>query len=139
MPEFGICTLSFSVHAAFDDTVPTPGAMRERMLRMNVCVAIAGDGDIVGTIASGMRGEEGHLRGMAIRPLWQGRGVAEQLLRAAENDLLAAGCKRVTLDTTDPLERAIRFYRKNGFVATGSVADFFGMPLYEYAKPLIPH
>lgn len=124
--------------AAFDDTVPTPAAMRERMLRMNVCVAIAGDGEIVGTIASSMRGEEGHLRGMAIRPRWQGRGVAEQLLRAAENDLLTAGCSRVTLDTTDPLERAIRFYRKNGFLTTGSVADFFGMPLYEYAKPLIP-
>jgi GNAT superfamily N-acetyltransferase len=123
--------------AAFDDTVPAPAAMRERMLRMNVCVAIAGDGEIVGTIASGMRGEEGQLRGMAICPPWQGRGVAEQLLRTAENELLAAGCNRVTLDTTDPLERAIRFYRKNGFVATGHVADFFGMPLYEYTKPLI--
>jgi ribosomal protein S18 acetylase RimI-like enzyme len=125
--------------AAFDDTVPSPEAIRERMLRMHVYVAITSGGDIVGTIACGVQGEEGHLRGMAISPPWQGRGIAEQLLRTAENDLLAAGCKRVTLDTTDPLQRAIRFYRKNGFVATGGVVDFFGMPLYEYAKPLIPH
>ncbi len=122
---------------AFDDTVPSPEAIRERMVHMKVYVAITSEGEIVGTIASGMRGEEGHLRGMAIRPPWQGRGIAEQLLGTAENDLLAAGCKRVTLDTTAPLERAMRFYRRNGLVPTGGVTDFFGMPLYEYAKPLI--
>jgi ribosomal protein S18 acetylase RimI-like enzyme len=122
---------------AFDDTVPSPGAIRERMAHMKLYVAITNEGEIVGTIATGVQGEEGHLRGMAIRPPWQGREIAEQLLRAAENDLLAAGCKRVTLDTTASLERAMRFYRKNGFAPTGRVADFFGMPLYEYAKPLI--
>jgi len=74
---------------------------------------------------------------MAVSTPWQGSGIAEQL-RTAENDLLANGCKRVTLDTTVPLQRAIRFYRKNGFVPTGAVFDFFGMPLYEYAKPLTP-
>ncbi len=31
----------------------------------------------------------------------------------------------------------MRFYRRNGLVPTGGVTDFFGMPLYEYAKPLI--
>jgi ribosomal protein S18 acetylase RimI-like enzyme len=123
---------------AFDDTVPSLEAMRERMLHRKVYVALTSDGDIVGTIASSTGREEGHLRGMAISPSWQGRGIAEQLLRAAENDLLANGCKRVTLDTTDPLQRAIRFYRKNGFVPTGGVIDFFGMSLYEYAKPLMP-
>ncbi len=124
---------------AFDDTVPAPGAIRQRMVHMKVYVAIASEEEIVGTIASGMQGEEGHLRGMAILPRWQGRGIAEQLLNTVENDLLAAGCKRVTLDTTAPLERAIRFYRKNGLVPTGGVTEFFGMPLYEYAKSLILH
>jgi ribosomal protein S18 acetylase RimI-like enzyme len=122
---------------AFDDTVPNPVAIRERMVPMKVYVAVTGDGEIVGTIASAMQGKEGYLRGMATRPAWQGRGIAEQLLHAAENDLLTAGCRRVTLDTTAPLERAIHFYRKNGFVPTGGVIDFFGMPLYEYAKPLL--
>ena len=31
---------------------------------------------------------------------------------------------------------AIRFYERNGYVASGRVGDFFGMPLYEYLKPL---
>jgi ribosomal protein S18 acetylase RimI-like enzyme len=121
---------------AFDDTVPSLEAIRERMVQMKVYVAITGEGEIVGTIASGTQGEEGHLRGMAVRPTWQGRGIAEQLLDTAEVDLLAAGCRRVSLDTTAPLARAIRFYRRNGFVPTTRITDFFGMPLYEYAKPL---
>jgi ribosomal protein S18 acetylase RimI-like enzyme len=122
---------------AFQDTVPTPESMRQRLIAMTVYVAIAG-GELVGTIASSMTGDEGHLRGMAVSPAWQGRGVAEQLLLIAEKDLLAGGCARITLETTMPLQRAIRFYQRNGFAATGRIADFFGMPLYEYSKPCRP-
>jgi len=121
---------------AFRDTVPSARAMRERMVHMVVYAAVATDGEIVGTIASAMEGDEAHLRGMAVLPVWHGRGIAEQLLRAAEKDLLAAGCVRITLDTTVPLQRAIRFYQRNGFVASGRVTDFFGMDLYEYVKVL---
>ena len=34
------------------------------------------------------------------------------------------------------IERAIRFYVRNGFQSTGAVRDFFGMPFFEYAKDL---
>jgi ribosomal protein S18 acetylase RimI-like enzyme len=122
---------------AFQDTVLSPEAIRERMVHMTVYVAIATEREIVGTVASAIEGEDGHLRGMAVRPAWQGRRIADQLLLMAEHDLLAAGCMRITLDTTVPLQRAIRFYQRNGFVPSGRVTDFFGMPLYEYVKPSI--
>jgi ribosomal protein S18 acetylase RimI-like enzyme len=124
--------------AAFEDTVPTPERVQARMRHMAIYVARTTGGDFIGTIASSIEGKEGHLRGMAVVPAWQGRSVADCLLRAAEQDLAAASCERVTLDTTAPLERAIRFYERNGFVPTGRVTDFFGMPLYEYAKTLSP-
>jgi GNAT superfamily N-acetyltransferase len=73
---------------------------------------------------------------MAIRPEWQGRNIGLRLLLEAESHLLAAGCHRITLGTTLPLRRAIRFYERNGFVPSGRVTHFFGMPFYEYAKPL---
>ena len=122
---------------AFEDTVPSAEAIRERMAHMTVYVAVTAGGEIAGTVAFALEGEEGHLRGMAVPPAWQGRGIAEQLLRAAENELFAAGCVRVSLDTTDPLRRAVRFYQRNGFAPSGRIADFFGMPLYEYVKALI--
>jgi ribosomal protein S18 acetylase RimI-like enzyme len=78
----------------------------------------------------------GHLRGMAVRAPWQGKGVAEKLLEAAEEALREQGCTRVTLDTTEPLARAMRFYEKHGFRRSGRISDFFGMPLHEWVKSL---
>ena len=50
--------------------------------------------------------------------------------------LAQAHCKRISLDTTQPLKRAIQFYLQNGYLPSGKVTDFFGMPLFEYVKIL---
>jgi GNAT superfamily N-acetyltransferase len=123
--------------SAFEDTVLTPGALDERLRRMSVFVAVAQSGEIVGTIACAVVDRvEGHLRGMAVLPEWQGKRVAGRLLAQAEAELSQRGCKRITLGTTEPLISAMRFYERNGFRHTCKVTDFFGMPLIEYAKPL---
>jgi ribosomal protein S18 acetylase RimI-like enzyme len=104
---------------------------------MSIFVAVSERNEIVGTIGCNAVGNgEGHLRGMAVLSAWQGAGIAEGLLQSAEDELRALGCERVTLDTTAPLQRAIGFYEKHGYRATGKVVGFFGMPLYEYAKLL---
>src|SRR6516165_3042026 len=123
--------------AAFEDTVLTPNTVGERLATMAVFVAATASGEVVGTVACHLVGEgEGHLRGMAVRPSWQGRGVSEELLGAAEAELRRAGCGHVSLDTTRPLARAVRFYEAHGFRASGRVSDFFGMELFEYVKSL---
>ena len=123
---------------AFLDTVLTQATLTERMAAMSVWVALDEAGKVIGTLACGSTGDgEGHLRGMAVAPSWQGRGVAEELLRATEDELQRSGCSLVTLDTATPLERARRFYEKHGFRPTGKVTDLFGMPLAEHAKVLI--
>ncbi len=122
---------------AFRDTVLTPVTIQLRLATMAVFVAVTPAGEIVGTIGCGLvSAEEGHIRGMAVLPQWQGGGLAGELLQAAESELRAQGCQRVTLDTTQPLERAMRFYEKNGYQRSGKVSDLFGMPLVEYVKPL---
>jgi GNAT superfamily N-acetyltransferase len=123
--------------AALADTVLGPETIQNRMRDMRVLVAVSAQ-SIVGTIAWAATGAEGHWRGMAVLPNWHGSGVASALLRAAEGELRRIGCKFVTLDTTEPLQRAVRFYEKHGFSASGKVTDFFGMPLYEYSKSLVP-
>jgi ribosomal protein S18 acetylase RimI-like enzyme len=105
------------------------------MATMTVLVADSGAA-IVGTIGFFAHEGEGHIRGMAMGSAAQGSGVAARLLEAAESALRALGCSRVTLDTTEPLQRAIAFYWKHGYAATGQVQDFFGMRLLEYAKSL---
>lgn len=123
----------------FRDTTLTSESIYRRMTAMSVLVAVDDEGQIAGTVAySTLFPDEGHLRGMAVIPQWQGCGLAQQLLEAVEKRLRALQCRRVTLDTTEPLQRAIRFYERNGYRASGKVGDFFGMPLYEYVKLLEP-
>jgi ribosomal protein S18 acetylase RimI-like enzyme len=102
---------------------------------MFVYVAVTRKGKVIGTVAA-LADREGHLRGMAVHPDFQKRGVAAKLLERALSDLVTRRCRRVTLDTTRPLRTAARFYEAHGFQRTGRVSDFFGMPLYEYAKVL---
>ena len=122
---------------AFSDTVLTPDTFRHRLSDMSIVVATSSSGEVVGTVAyKVLESGEGHLRGMAVNPEWQGSGLSKSLLETAEDELSRAGCKTITLDTTYPLNRAIRFYEKNGFRATGKIGWFFGMPLIEFSKPI---
>ena len=119
---------------AFRDTVPGSEGLAQRFRTMTILVAENSKGDIVGTIAHEVgSGGIGHLRGMAVVPAALGSGTADRLIEAAER-ALASTCSRVTLDSTQPLERAIRFYERHGYTPTGRVTDFFGMPLFEYEK-----
>jgi GNAT superfamily N-acetyltransferase len=118
---------------AFADTVLTPATLRQRLQTMHVLVALA-DGKVIGTTAGVANHGEGHLRGMAVLPEYHGRGVSQELLMEIENWLRIQGCTYISLDTTRPLHAAIRFYEKNGYHSSGTVTDFFGMPLMEYVK-----
>lgn len=120
---------------AFADTILSPESIQQRLGEMCVFVAVSGVG-VVGTIGCKISGDEGHLRGMAILATWQGSGIAPALLNSAEDYLHENACKRITLDTTRPLQRAIRFYVNHGYSASGVIHDFFGMPLFEYVKSL---
>jgi GNAT superfamily N-acetyltransferase len=121
----------------FKDTVLTPQSAEQRFREMTVLVAENEAGEVIGTAAYQVQSPgEGYLRGMAVHPLFQGKGVAEQLLSTAEAKLRELGCSRVRLDTTLPLKRAIRFYCRNGYEPTGVVGGYFGMELFEYAKNL---
>ena len=125
---------------AFADTVLTPDTLARRLKEMVVFIAVDASDRILGTIAcSIVDSSEGHVRGMAVLPTWQGTGVARQLLARAESHFVEKKCKRVSLDTTAPLKRAIRFYERFGFRPSGKIQDFFGMPLCEYVKPLSSH
>jgi len=122
---------------AFEDTTLTQESYTRRLREMTVFVALNDSGRVVGTLACNVIGErEGHLRGIAVLPECQASGIANQLLAHAECELAQRNCSHVTLDTTEPLERAMRFYERHGYRRSGKVGDFFGMPLIEYVKEL---
>ena len=121
----------------FADTTLTRDTLQQRLSLMQIVVAGDERNPVIGTISFHLLSpEEGHIRGMAVLPGMHGSGVAAQLLAHAEASLRSMGARRATLDTTAPLQRAIRFYEKHGYVASGKIRDFFGMPLFEYVKQL---
>jgi ribosomal protein S18 acetylase RimI-like enzyme len=123
--------------AAFEDTTLTPDSFPMRLQEMTVFVALDSSHRVVGTIGCNSIGNgEGHLRGMAVLPECQASSVANQLLERAETELIKQNCSRITLDTTEPLQRAMRFYERHGYRRSSKIGDFFGMPLIEYVKPL---
>src|SRR5579884_3195539 len=75
---------------AFADTVPDLEGIDRRLRDMSLFIAIS-EGATIGTIAAAVNGEEGHLRGMAVLPAWEGTGVAAALLQAAEDELRKRG------------------------------------------------
>ena len=124
---------------AYDDTVVGPESLENRMATMCVFVAASASGEVVGTVAcNAVSPDEGHVRGMAVRPAWHGVDVAGRLIRCVEAELRDRGCTRISLDATLPLHRAIRFYEKHGFRRSGRIRDFFGMELVEFVKTLPP-
>jgi GNAT superfamily N-acetyltransferase len=122
--------------AGFADTTLDPTTLRERLQSMHVLVAVE-EGVVVGTVAGICQRDQGHLRGMAVLPEYAGKGVAAKLLCEIEEWLRGNGCSQVTLDTTEPLKAAMRFYERHGYRRSGTVRDFFGMPLIEYDKSLL--
>jgi predicted N-acetyltransferase YhbS len=99
---------------AFADTVLTPEVLQHRLATMCLFVAVSDSGEIVGTIGchvvhpsghSASHSKQGHFRGMAVLPAWQGSGVASRLLKSVEAELRHQGCSRISLNTTEPLRR----------------------------------
>jgi ribosomal protein S18 acetylase RimI-like enzyme len=123
--------------AAYEDTVLNEESLSRRVTEMTVLVATDKYGKVIGTIGYKTCDDaEGHLRGMAVLPECQGYGIADQLLQQAETELMKSHCARISLDTTEPLERAMRFYERHGYRRSGRTQDFFGMRLIEYVKHL---
>ncbi|MFX0081562.1 MAG: GNAT family N-acetyltransferase [Candidatus Hodarchaeota archaeon] len=120
----------------FANTVMSEQAALDRMKDMEIYIAINQNGIIIGTIGWKRLSEnEGHIRGMAVHPKFQGKNSpAAALLKEVEKDALSQGCTFLTLDTTEILKRAQNFYRKQGFNETGKTGDFFGSTIYEFEK-----
>jgi GNAT superfamily N-acetyltransferase len=122
---------------AYVATVLTPTSLGRRLRSMTVWVALDARGRVVGTIAlKQVTGAHGHLRGMAVLPSFQGRGVGRRLLAAAVRRARAGGTDRLTLETTEPLVRAERFYQRYGFRSTGHTRRWGGMRLFEFERVL---
>lgn len=76
------------------------------------------------------------LRGMAVEPALQGRGLGAQLLEAVVERCRAAGAEVVWADGRDS---ALGFYRRHGWSVEGEGYDKVGIPHHTVVLDLAAH
>ncbi len=124
---------SYTQHA-YAATVPTVEEIKKRFDEGKIWVALS-DEEIVGTVSVVRKKDSLYIRSMAILPEARGKRIGERLLKEIEDYAVAHTYRKLYLNTTPFLKRAIRLYEKSGFVRCGS-DDLFGTPLLTMEKSL---
>ena len=112
---------------AYAATVPSIDEIKRRFGEEKIWVAVCGE-RIVGTVAAVPKNDSLYVRSMAIVPTARGQKIGEKLLTEIENYAADRNCWKLFLNTTPFLKRAIRLYKKFGFVRRGT-DDLFGTSL----------
>ena len=120
---------------AFDIATAKKHEIENRIKEWAVWVAVAANA-IVGTVSAHSEGPALHIRSMAVHPSMRGQGIGKLLLARVEDFACANGYKRLILNTTPFMNRAIRLYEAFGFRFTGTERNWFGTPIRTMTKEL---
>ena len=110
---------------AFNTAIPGKHEIEKRIEDWAVWIAITAN-VIVGTVSAQAKGRGLRIRSMAVHPSMRGHGIGKLLLARVEHFAYAHGYKRLTLNTTPFMDRAIRLYETFGFRFTGSKWNWLG-------------
>ena len=77
-------------------------------------------GELAGAVFVEIRGERGYFGMLSVDPDWQGRGLARELISAAEAYATSARCHFMDIDVVDLRTELPAFYTTFGYVAAGS-------------------
>jgi GNAT superfamily N-acetyltransferase len=123
---------------AFDIATPGKREIEKRIEDWAVWIAITAN-VIVGTVSAHAKGPGLQIQSMAVHPSMRGHGIGKLLLARVEDFAYAHGYKRLILNTTPFMNRAIRLYEAFGFRFTGSKWNWFGTWLRPMKKELAAH
>ncbi|HEX5804306.1 MAG TPA: GNAT family N-acetyltransferase [Azospira sp.] len=96
-------------------------------------------GEIVGYYQLQPHGEPGvaWLNYLGVLPAWRGHGIASALLQLGERHGSAGGFASLALDVLRDNQRALRFYRRHGYLPLADPRHAAGDKI-RIAKPLTP-
>jgi GNAT superfamily N-acetyltransferase len=116
--------------------VDQPASITQARAMRGDCHVVVCDGHIIGTItlqppdpdapvALYRRNDVASIHQFGVDPAWQDRGIGKMLLAFAGNWAAKRGFAELALDTPQPADHLISFYRSQGFRIAG-VAHFDG-------------
>jgi len=80
------------------------------------------DGQLVASAMAGYEGHRGWVNYLAVCPEQRQRGLARQLMAYIEEQLLAMGCPKLSLQVRDSNTAALAFYERLGYKVDASVS-----------------
>lgn len=104
-----------------------------------IVVVAEQEGNVAGfAIAYPMRGKRGHIITIDVLEQHRKCGLGTRLMEEVHNRLLAAGMRRVTLETAVDNAAAIRFYEKLGYTTLRRLEGYYQRRLdaWQMAKEL---
>jgi N-acetylglutamate synthase-like GNAT family acetyltransferase len=122
----------------FKSTILSPEEIENRIKQniFKVFVAVTLENEIVGTVSIIKQNDRYYIRSMAVEPKFQKKGIGsfilENICKIAGNDDI----KKLSLESFEPLKKAIRFYKKHGFIESGITKDLHGNEIFEMIKIL---
>lgn len=103
----------------FPDDPPwnAPALMIDTKLRVQPELLLVGEYDttIAGAVIAGFDGVRGWIYHLAVASEFRRRGLATQLVRAAEDGLRELGCAKVNLQVRATNREVVAFYRSLGY------------------------
>jgi len=73
------------------------------------------EGQVVATVMAGFEGHRGWLNYLAVDPPHRRKGLARELVAAAESLLRKSGCPKISLQIRSSNQDVIAFYRRLGY------------------------
>ncbi len=111
---------AFVVEDFLEGTRTDAERLAKSMATGEFLVAESAIGKLVAAVYVEVNGERGYFGMLAVDPAQQGRGLGRRMIDAAENYFRAAGCQWVDIKVLSLRQGLPEYYRKFGYVETGS-------------------
>lgn len=111
---------AFAIEKFLEGTRTDEGRLAEMMESGEFLVAQNRSGEIVASVFVEVKGKRGYLGMLAVDPAEQGKGLGRVMVGAVENYCRKKGCSGVDLVIINLRTDLPPFYRKLGYVETGT-------------------
>lgn len=95
---------------------PYKDIARKLLVRPDLFLVGTIDDRIIASVMAGYEGHRGWLNYLGVAPEYRRRGLAAQLVAAAERLLAQSGCPKINLQVRTSNQDVINFYRRIGYV-----------------------
>lgn len=115
-----VVNAAFAVETFLDGRRTDVQGMEAALRGAEFLVAEAGAGHIVACVRLEHRDRLGRFGMLAVDPAWQGEGLGQAMVEAAEERFRALGCTHVSITVLSLRPELLPFYRKLGYAETGT-------------------